>query len=280
MNSLAYACAALVVTAAAASTSTTDRAIIAAMKLSEQPNYSWLSLIDERSRSYEIEGKVTPAGITWIRMPMIQTIARHIGREADTQLEVFFNAHRVGVIRVGGDWRLPGEIALYRERESHDRSRPMVRGSAAGRFGVAGGQSVGAAAPFFEDRRGKQTARALPFGVTYPHEELAVLVGSHVNLDASDDAVTGTLTELGAALLLVREGEADVEVLQSAGSFRIWLNRGVVIKYQLKLEGHLLVGGRRKMHTQLRTTTLLKDVGATRVHVPDEAQEKLASAAW
>lgn len=280
MNSLAYACAALLGSAGVVSAGDAERAIIAAMKLSEQPNYSWLSLLDERSVSYEIEGKTTPAGITGVRMPMIQAVARQLGRESDTQLEAFFNLQRMGVIRVGSDWRSPGEIALHQERQTHDRTRPMVRGSASGRFGIAGGQSVGAAAPFLEDRRGMRSAIPLPFGVTYPHEELAIIVSSHANLVINADVASGRLTDLGAALLLVRAGQADVEVLQSAGSFRFWLKNGVVIKYQLKLEGELMIGRWKTVQAYVSTTTLLKDIGTTRVNVPLEAKEKLASTAW
>jgi hypothetical protein len=278
MNSLAYACAALVGTAAAASAGPTERAIIAAMKLSDQPNYGWFSMFDEKTASYEIEGKTTPAGVTWVRMPMISSIARELGREADTQLEAFFNLQRVGVIRVGGSWYLPGEIAMPREREIYDRPRSMTRGSAAGRFGIAGGQSIGAAAPFLEDKRGSRAFTILQFGVTHPHEELAIIVSSHATFAATtDDLVSGTLTDVGAALLLVRDGQSDVDVLASDGSFKLWLKDGVVIRYQLKLAGQLLVGRWKKVNVQLSSTTYLRNVGTTRLEIPDEARMKLAT---
>jgi hypothetical protein len=275
MNSLAYACAALVGTAAAASASPAERAIIAAMKLSEQPNYSWFSMFDESSGSFEIEGKTTPAGVTWLRMPMPQSLGRQLGREADTRLEALFDAQRVGIVRVGNNWHFPAEVGAPRERDANPRPGPLVRGSASGRFGIAGGQSVGAA-PFLADRRGSRTFSAREFGVTHPHEELAIIVSSHAQLEVAGDIVSGTLTDIGAALLLVREGQSDVEPLVATGSFRLWLKDGTVIKYQLKLEGELLVSRWKKVNVKLSATTHLKEIGTTRVDVPIEAREKLA----
>lgn len=277
MNSLAYACAALVGTAAAASASTADRAIIAAMKLSEQPNYSWFSMFDESSGSFEIEGKTTP-GATWVRMPMPPSLGRQLGREADTQLEAYFNDQRVGVVRMGSVWLLPGEVGDHREHESAERSRTMVRGSASGRFGLAGRPSVGAAAPFLTGNRGARAFSARAFGVTHPHEELAIIVSSHASLEAEGELVSGTLTDMGAALLLVRDGQTDVEPLTSTGSFRLWLKNGVVVKYHLKLEGRLLVSRWKKVNVTLNATTSLKEFGTTRVDVPIEARDKLAMA--
>ena len=275
MNSLAYACAALVGTAVA-SAGSSERAIIAAMHLSEQPNYSWLSLVEEKSGSYEIEGKTTTAGITWVRIPMLTAIARKLGREADTQLEVYFDARRLGVVRIGEAWHLPSEIAD--QRENNERPRTMFRGSAAGRFGIPGGQSIGAAAPFLESKQASRPMTGQLFAVPHPHQELAILVSSHSHLTADGDVVTGALTEMGAALLLVREGQSDVEPLTTAGTFKLWLKNGVVTKYQLKLEGQLLVGHLKRVNVQLSSTTLLKDVGTTRLEVPAEAREKLALA--
>jgi hypothetical protein len=276
MNSLAYACAALVGTAAAASAGTAESAIIAAMKLSEHPNYSWFSMFDESSGSFEIEGKTTP-GATWVRMPMPPSLGRQLGRDADTQLEAYFNDQRVGVVRMENVWLLAGEVGAHRERESAERSRPMVRGSASGRFGIAGGQSVGAA-PFLADNRGARAFSARAFGVTYPHEELAIIVSSHATLEAVGEIISGTVTDMGAALLLVRDGQSDVEPLTSAGSFRLWLKNGVVIKYQLKLEGQLVVSRWKKVNVTLNATTSLKEFGTTRVDIPIEARDKLAMA--
>jgi hypothetical protein len=274
MNSLAYACAALVGTVVPVFASPTDRVIIAAMKLSEQPNYSWFSTIDEDSASYEIEGRTTPAGVSWLRMPMITALGRRLGRENDTQLEALFRGRSVGVVRLGDDWRSIDELPMQRDREP-ERPRTMVRGSAAGNFGIPGGQSVGAAAPFLEDRRGSHALASLRFGVTHPHEDLAIIVSSFTSMEVKDEVVTGMLSDTGAALLLVRGEQGDVEPLAAAGSFKLWLKQGVVVRYQLKLEGVIATGRWQKKNVQLNVTTTLKDIGTTRVTVPDAAAARL-----
>src|SRR5262249_32146242 len=68
----------------------TDRVILAAMKLSEQPNYTWISTISDDARTYDIEGKTDGRGYTWMRLPMVKAIAQRLGREAESDQEAFF----------------------------------------------------------------------------------------------------------------------------------------------------------------------------------------------
>ena len=259
---------------AAAVASPTDHVIIAAMALSEHPNYSWLCLVDDQSSFYEVEGRTT-AGVTWARLPMVSSVGRRLGRETDTQFEAIFHGRTSAVIRIGDAWKLLAELPLPRERVTSSRARTMMRGSAsAGAFGIHGGPARGIAAPFF-DRRNSRTFDALELGITHPHEELAIVVSSFTHMDVAGEIVTGTLSELGAALLLVRAEQNDVEPLASAGEFKLWLERGVVVKYQLKLEGIVAVGEWRKVAVHVNATTTLRDIGKTRIAVPDEAREKL-----
>lgn len=43
------------------------------------------------------------------------------------------------------------------------------------------------------------------------------------DLAVDDNAVTGMLTDLGAQLLLVRNGQTDITPVRAAGTFKIWL---------------------------------------------------------
>ena len=112
------------------------------------------------------------------------------------------------------------------------------------------------------------------FGVTHPHEELAIIVSCAATFDASGDLVTGVLSETGAALLLVRDEQTDTSCLAAAGEFKLWLRQGCVVKYHLKLEG-LLAVDRRKVAAHVNATTVLHDIGSTRLTVPDEVRAKL-----
>ena len=280
MKSLAFLCVGLAGPVATVFAESTDRVIIAAMKLSEQPNYTWFSMVDSEASTHEIEGRTTPAGITWVRMPMVASIGRKLGRQRETQLEALFHRNSAVVVLVDNQWNLLSELAARRGENDSSRSRPMVRGSAnAGNFGMAGGQSasLGTAAPFLGDRRNQRIDGA-GFGITHPHEELAVVISSFETMDVAGDVVTGTLSPLGAALLLVRADQADVEPIISSGKFKLWLKNGAVNKYQLTLEGVVAVGGWKKVDVRRNSTTTLKDVGTTDVIVPDEARRKLSVA--
>lgn len=276
MNSLALACVALVGPAATLFAGPTERAIIAAMRLSEEPNYSWFSCIDDPARSYEIEGRTTAAGITWVKMPMINSIGRRLGREIDTQLEALFNGRSAGLVQVGEDWKPVAELPVPHARNAVHRSRPLVRGSAnGGSFGIPGGTPLGAAAPFFGDTRGAPAFSTLQFGVTHPHEELAIIVSSYTKMDAGGDVVTGTLSDTGATLLLLKPEQSDIQPLASAGEFKLWIQDGVVTKYQLRLEAVIAVDPWHSMNVHVNSTTSLREIGTTRVIVPESAREKL-----
>ena len=92
------------------------------------------------------------------------------------------------------------------------------------------------------------------------------------------DIVTGTLTDLGAQLLLVRDGQDNLTPVRASGSFKIWLRAGMVAKYQLKIEGTLQVqlsSGPKAIQVQQITDTIVKDVGTTKFDVPEQARAKL-----
>jgi hypothetical protein len=277
MHLLAFACVASL-GAAIGFADPTDRAIIAVMKLSEAPNYSWFSIIDDESSSYEIEGKTIAAGITWVRMPTNNSLGRRLGRETDSQVEALVDRGTTAVVRIGNEWKSLGELSAERERDlkRQSRGRTMVRGSAnAGSFGIPGGRSLGAAAPFLEDKRGSTSFTHQQFGVTHPHDELAIIVSSHTTMDVSGDVATGTLSDIGAALLLLHAEQTDVEPITTSGRFKLWFKNGVVNKYQLILDGVVVIGSRKKMNVHVNSTTTVKDIGTTQVNVPDDAREKL-----
>ena len=137
---------------------------------------------------------------------------------------------------------------------------------------------MAAASRLRADRRDASQIRMLQFGVTHPHEELEIIISSFTTMDVADDVVTGTLSPLGAALLLVRSEQIDVDPLAAEGQFKLWLDRGALIKYQLKLEGVVTFDGGRQTHVQVRAHTTLRDIGTTEVSLPNAAREKLRAA--
>lgn len=90
--------------------------------------------------------------------------------------------------------------------------------------------------------------------------------------------MTGTLTELGAKLLLVRDGQEKITPLRAAGTFKLWLRNNMIVKYQVRLTGSLSVqlpGGPRTLEVSQVSDTTVTEAGTTRFDVPEEAQARL-----
>jgi hypothetical protein len=97
-------------------------------------------------------------------------------------------------------------------------------------------------------------------------------------MKVADGVVSGTLTDVGARLLLVRDGQKEITPLRATGTFKLWVHNGGVAKFQIRLEGRLLVhagGSSRQIMVNQTSETVLKDVGKTHVEIPAEAKYKL-----
>lgn len=259
-----------------------DRVILAAMRISEVKNYTWTASVMDDARSYTIDGKTQKGGYTWVRLPMVPAIAQRLGRDADTEVEAVFKGSQRAVIRTIRGWRTPGELpkpAL--EWSDHYVVWPVSRA----RQSLWELEDSGFGDPWdvptvilpppsafpAEEQRPYSNAQ---FAVAHPHDELAIIVSSFATLRVSGDVATGALTDLGAQLLLVREGQDHLSPIAAAGTFKLHLKNGVVARYQLRLEGLLLVE-RKKVHVRQASTTVITDIGRTQFAVPDEVRSKL-----
>jgi hypothetical protein len=254
----------------------TESAIMATMRLSEQPNYSWVATVSDDARTYDIVGKTVRGEFTQVTMPLVNSLRRQVGRSVtDTDVEMIFRGNVACVIQTDDGWKTPSELPNSNLRESDSR-RSYPGSSGRSRSGRGSGT---AGAPVSGPRgRSDRGYSNLQLGISHPHEELAVIVGSHQNFKIDGDTVSGVLTDLGAQLLLVRDGQESITPLRASGTFKLWLRDGMVVKYQVQLEGTLSV----RLSTQSRevtvhqtTETVLKDIGTTRVDVPAEARAKL-----
>ena len=260
-----------------------DRVILAAMRVGEMKNYSWTASVMDDARSYTIEGKTQKGGYTWARLPMVASLAQRLGRDADTDVEAIFKGASDSVIRTDQGWRRPRELPKHlREWHDHYVILPVTR-SHRPLWGVEDGNledpwettPILVAPPprYAEDEERRPYSNA-QYGISHPHEELAVIVSSYTTLNISGDCATGTLTDLGAQLLLVREGQDHISPLCAAGMFKLYLKNGMVVRYQLRLEGILLVE-RKKVHVHQASNTTISNVGVTQFSVPDEARHRL-----
>ena len=262
----------------------TERAILAAMKLSEQPNYGWISSISDDARTYDIEGKTDVSGYTWMRLPMVKAFEERLGRDAGADLEAFFRSSSAYVVCTDGGWKTFKELpkpSRDRWRDNNSWPAPASARAALAASAMAGIDPLDPSGPMQpllvmpplddSDRAPYSNAQ---FALTRPHEELAVIVSSYQTFNVDDNIVTGRLTELGSALLLIRDGQDQLQPLAAAGTFRLVITGGIVTRYQVRLEGVLLVD-RKKVRVRQDATTFVRDIGTTRFEVPDEARRKL-----
>ena len=93
----------------------------------------------------------------------------------------------------------------------------------------------------------------------------------------SDGAYSGDLTAEGAKELFGRLGRRAAAAQEAKGSVKFWLKGGLLTKYEFNLKGKMTVGEDKREVDVSRTITIeIKDVGSTKVTIPEEATKKLS----
>ncbi len=255
-----------------------EEAIVALMRLSERPNYTWASSVHDDARLYEIDGRTSPAGYSIVKMPLINSLRRRLGRELnDNRVELIFRGNTRCVLQTKDGWFAPHEVPEFVPEPEADAREPISSANIYMRNGVVLNRlpTPKAKKPVGEPRGYSN----LQLAICPPHEELGIIVASHRELHVDGERVTGTLTDLGARLLLVREGQPELTPLSGTGTFVVWLRDGVVARYQLELDGRIEVKlpdlPAVILRVQQRSSTTISQVGTTEVTVPDAARAKL-----
>ena len=130
--------------------------------------------------------------------------------------------------------------------------------------------------------RAAMTARFLA-GSGTAAKQAEELLGMTQTLKAGDDGVlAGDLTEKGVQDLLSfgpRRGNAP-GAKNAKGSAKFWLKDGALVKFQSHIQGRIPFGPEQEERDMDITRTVeIKDVGKTKVEVPEEAKKKLDAAA-
>jgi len=102
-----------------------------------------------------------------------------------------------------------------------------------------------------------------------PAAQATELAGVTKELKKDGDAYSGDLTDEGAKAQF-RFGT----VSNPKGSVKFWLKDGVLTKYEYKVTGTVDFNG-NEVDVDRATTTEVKDVGTTKVNVPEAAKKKL-----
>jgi hypothetical protein len=125
--------------------------------------------------------------------------------------------------------------------------------------------------------RGRFIARLLQ-NYKLPDAQAADLAGKSKDLKNADGAITGTLTEAAAKELLTfggRGGGDGPSISNPKGSVKFWLSDGQLTKYEFRVQGSVSFNGNDR-EVDRTTTVEIKDIGSTKVTVPEEAKKKLS----
>jgi hypothetical protein len=107
-----------------------------------------------------------------------------------------------------------------------------------------------------------------------PADQAASLAGQTKELTAGANGISGDLTEEGAKQLLLFRRGGNSSVSDAKGSITFWVADGKLTKYQTHVTGTVSFNGNDR-DVDRTTTTEIKDVGSTKVEVPDDAKKKL-----
>jgi hypothetical protein len=111
-----------------------------------------------------------------------------------------------------------------------------------------------------------------------PAAQAEELAGKVKELKAgADGQYTGDLTEDGAKELLSLRRRPDAPAPKEAkGSVKFWVKDGVLVKWETNVQGKVTGRDDQEISVNRTTTVEVKEVGSTKVSVPEEARKKLS----
>jgi hypothetical protein len=117
-------------------------------------------------------------------------------------------------------------------------------------------------------------------GYKAPAADAADIAGKTKELKKEGDVYAGDLTEEGAKTLLMFRGgrpggQGAPTPSKAAGSVKFWVKDGTLAKYEYKVSGTVNFNGEDR-DIERTTTVEIKDIGSTKVEVPEEAKKKLS----
>jgi hypothetical protein len=234
-----------------------DEVTAAVKKLAESANYSWTvsSPAPEGSNrgGSSSEGKLEKDGIVCLKSTF-----------GDRTTETLIKAGKVAIKTEDG-WKSGEELA--------SAPRPDGGGDAGGRRGGRGGFGGGFAA------RMAQNFKA-------PAVDAGELASGAKELKKDGDVISGELSEEAAKARLAfgggrrggggGGGGGGPTIEGAKGTVKFWIKDGVLAKYEVKASGSFTNNNGESRDFDRTTITEIKDVGSTKLEVPDEAKAKLS----
>jgi hypothetical protein len=226
-----------------------DEVKAAAKKLAEATNYSWTttSKVPEGSRFQPgpVDGKTAKDGFTQVTMT-----------NGERKTEAAMKGRKV-VMKTEDGWKTSEEMRAARE-------------AGGGGGGGGGGGRGGFGGRMFQDFKA-------------PAEQAGDLAGKVKDLKKDGDSFSGDMTDEAVKQMLTfgggrrRDGSEAPAPTDAKGSVKFWIKDGALAKFETHVSGKLSFGG-NEMEIDRTATTEIKEVGTSKVEVPEEAQKKIASA--
>jgi len=223
-------------TLSAAEFSPQDKIIDASKRLGDKPNYSWTTTIKE--------GDGRPGWIGLIAGKADKSGLTYLSFEIfGTPFEVYMNGQKAVVSYTPWEgWGTFDEA----ERTSHVAA-------AVGRY--------------------LRSYKA-------PVVESAALSGKVKDVKEAEGAFSGELKEdaakefLESGVRLRREGREPPKIANPRGSVKFWIQDGALTKYEINIQGKVSAGD-RETDVNRTTTIEIKDIGTTKLELPDKAKQKM-----
>ena len=126
-----------------------------------------------------------------------------------------------------------------------------------------------------EQGRGRFAA-AMVRNLKTPAAQAEELAAGVKEFKQDGDTITGDLSEAAAKSFLSfrRGGGNGPEIGDAKGSVKFWIKDGALSKYEFKVTGKMEFNG-NDIDVDRATTVEIKDVGTTKVAVPEAAKKKL-----
>ena len=238
-----------------------DDLAAATKKLVDAPNYSWTATTEMANSQF-------PA------MPS-EGVAEKGGFSVVTRT---FNDNKSQTVRKGTEVVMQnrdGDWVTMEEMRAQFGGGQRGGGGAPGGGGQRGGGGGGGGRGGF--------GGGMFGGVANPAEGVAALAAKLKDLKLVDGALVGTATGADAAALLApaggrggQGGQGNFGPKYSSVTVKFWLKDGAVAKYSTHAVGSMTLPNGDDRELDTTTTIEFKNVGTTKVEVPEAAQKKFA----
>ena len=125
-----------------------------------------------------------------------------------------------------------------------------------------------------ENNRTVQRLRALKKA----DQEATELMGKAAEIKKqSDGTYAGDMTADAAKQMFALLGRRAAEAPEAKGSVKFWLKDGHLAKYEFTVGGKIITGeDKREVNVSRTATVEIKDIGSTKVSLPEDARKKLS----